>query len=128
MNFPPLGVFFIEVAAPTAHDVPAGHDPGSYGESSADWRPFPSQTIPVAEYARQAVEEFGYKAEVSGINRIPNPRPRRPGIILIDPWIIARNDGRAALESTVGDLPPWVLPLLLLGPSADERTLELAIW
>ena len=43
MPQPPLGVFAIETAALTAQTVPAGHDPHSYGETSADWRPFPGQ-------------------------------------------------------------------------------------
>jgi len=123
---PPLSVFTIEIAAPTVRTVPAGGDPGSYGESSVEWRPFPSQDLPLAEYARQAVERRDFKAEVTGIRAADDPGTRRPGIILIDPWLIAGQDGRSALVSAVQNLPRWVLPLLILDQPEDARTQELA--
>lgn len=122
----PLGVFSIQVAAPTENDASAGHDPASYGGRSAEWHPFPDQSTSIAEYARQTVEQFDFKAEVSELGTITGPEPRRPGIILIDPWIMAEDNGRSALESEVRNLPSWVLPLLILGPNTDGRTLELA--
>ena len=122
----PLGVFSIQVAAPTVHDLPAGHDPSTYGVSSTEWRPFPLQNTPIAEYARQTVERFDFKAEVSEISANMQSRSRRPGIILIDPWIIAQVSGRSTLESAVRKLPRWILPLLILTPATDGRSLELA--
>lgn len=123
---PPLAVFAIEVAAPTQRAAAAGHNSGSYGESSADWRPFPQQRHTLAEYARQIVERFDFKAEVSGIVAVDDPHTRRPGIILIDPWFIADENGRSALASAVENLPRWVLPLLILDQPDDARTQELA--
>ena len=123
---PPLSVFTIEIAAPTVRTVAAGRDPGSYGASGVEWRPFPRQDLPLAEYARQAVERRDFKAEVSGVRAGDDPRTRRPGIILIDPWLIADQDGRSALVSAVQNLPRWVLPLLILDQPEDARTQELA--
>jgi FxsC-like protein len=121
-----LSVFAIETAAPTTRTVAADHDPRGYGESSAEWRPFPQQELPLAQYARQAAERFDFQAEVSGIKTAPDPRTRRPGIILIDPWFIADEHGRSALESAVDQLPRWVLPLLILDQPDDPRTRDLA--
>jgi FxsC-like protein len=123
---PPLGVFAIETAALTAQTVPAGHDPRGYGETSADWRPFPGQRVSLAQQVRQVAERRDFKAEVSGIKSVRDPDTSRPGIILIDPWFIADEVGRSALQSAVHELPRWMLPLVVLGPPDDLRTRELA--
>jgi FxsC-like protein len=121
-----LAVFAIETAAPTIRTVAQDHDPSGYGESSAEWHPFPEQEISLAEYARQVAERLDFKAEVSGIKPVSDSGMRRPGIILIDPWFIADEDGRSALESAVNQLPRWVLPLLILDKPDDPRTRDLA--
>ncbi len=122
----PLAVFAIETAAPMARTVATERDPHDPGNSDAEWRPFPQQEIPLTQYATQVVERFDFQAEVSTIKTVSDPRTRRPGIILIDPWFIAHEDGRSALESAVNQLPRWVLPLLILDQSEDPRTLDLA--
>lgn len=123
---PPLSVFSIEIAAPTARTVVAGHDSGSYGESSAEWCPFPCQEYPLAEYARKIVEGQSFKADVGGVKTAQDRNERWLGIILIDPWFVADENGRSALESAVEGLPRWVLPVLILAQPDDVRTQELA--
>jgi FxsC-like protein len=109
---PPLGIFTVEIAAP--------------GGSSADWRPFPGQELPLAEYARQIVERFDLKAEVIELTTDRDPDTSRPGIILIDPRFVTIPGGRAALEAAVARLPKWVLPLLIVGQPDDTQTEDLA--
>lgn len=123
---PYLAVFTIETAAPTLRTAARGHDPRSYGETSTEWRPFSSQELTLAQVAGQVAERFAFKAEVSGIKTVRDPVTRRPGIILIDPWFIADEDGRCVLESAVAGLPAWVLPLLVLDHPDDMREQELA--
>jgi FxsC-like protein len=122
----PLAVFAVETATPTARTVAMGHDPHGNGEGDGEWRPFPHQEFPLTQYARQVVERFDFQAEVSTIKTVADPRTRRPGIILIDPWFIADEDGRSALRSAVQQLPRWVLPLLILDQPNDPRTRDLA--
>ena len=126
MPEPYLSVFVIETATPTVSTVVAEHDPRGYGENGADWRPFLQQELPLAEYARQAVGRLGFNAKVSGIKTASDPCTRRPGIILIDPWFIADDAGRLALESAVKNLPRWVLPLIILNQPNDTDTKKLA--
>jgi len=57
---------------------------------------------------------------------VRDSRTRRPGIILIDPWFIADDNGRTVLESAVQDLPRWVLPLLILDQPDDASTQKFA--
>ena len=123
-----LAVFAIQTAAPTTSTVAAGHDPSGYGEASTDWRPFPDQELPLAEYASQVAERLDFRAEISGINvnAVPDNSAPRPGIILIDPWFVADDNGRSALESAVRELPRWVLPLLVVDKPGDSRTQKLA--
>jgi FxsC-like protein len=114
-NYPtelPLGVFTVEIAAP--------------GGSSADWRPFPAQELPLAEYARQIVERFDFKAEVIELTADRDLDTSRPGIILIDPQFITVPGGRAALEAAVAGLPKWILPMIIVDQPDDARRQDLA--
>ena len=122
----PLAVLTVEIAAPTVLTVTEGRDPGNYGKSSVEWRPFGRQAPPAADYARQVIERFDFRPAISGIKVAGDPRARKPGIILIDPWFIADESGRSTLQSAVTDLPKWVLPLVVLDQPADTRTHELA--
>jgi FxsC-like protein len=126
MPEPHLAEFAIETAAPTTRTVAEGHDPQVYGESSTEWRPFPRQKLTIAEYAGQVAERFDFEVKVGEIKTVRDQVTRRPGIILIDPWFIADESGRSALESAVDKLPRWVLPLLILDQPDDIRTRELA--
>lgn len=108
---PPLGVFTIEIAVPG---------------SSAGWRPFPAQELPLAEYASQIIERFDFKAEVIEFVADRDPDASRPGLILIDPRFIGTSGGRAALEAAATRLPRWVLPMLIVEQPDDSATEALA--
>lgn len=122
----PLAVFTVEIAVPAGGAPVAGCDVCGDGENSAEWRPFPLQEHALADYAKQIVERFGFKAEVGVIGVVGNPWARGPGIILIDPRFIADEKGRSALESVVRELPRWVLPLLVLDPAREVHDQVLA--
>lgn len=121
-----LSVFAIETAAPTASTVVPEYDPRGYGDRGSDWRPFSEQKSSLAEYAGQISRRLDFKPEISDIRQVSDPRARRPGIILIDPWFIADDAGRRALESAVENLPRWVLPLVVFDHSGDASTQKLA--
>lgn len=76
---PTLGVFTLEIAAP--------------GGSSASWRPFPTQELPLAEYASRIIERFEFKAEVIELTADRDPDASRPGLILIDPRFMTTPGG-----------------------------------
>jgi hypothetical protein len=108
---PPLGVFTVEIATP--------------GGSGADWRPFPAQELPLAEYARQIVERLDLKAEVIELTADRDLDTSRPGIILIDPRFMSIPGGPASLEVAVAGLPKWILPIIIVD-HLDPRTRDLA--
>jgi len=120
-----LAKFAVAVAAPTQRTVPAGGDPGCYGDSSIKWRPFPGQELSLAEYARQVAERLDFEVEFTSLDEACDPAAGRPGIVLVDPWFIADDHGRGLL-SVVRRLPPWVLPLLVLGSPDDMLAGRLA--
>lgn len=122
-------VFVIEIAAPTVSTVVAERDLHGYGERSSDWRPFPEQQIPLAEYAGQVAKQLGFKpevAEIGAVKKASTSDTRRPGIILIDPWFVAEDNGRLALETAVENLPGWILPMIVLDQPDNATTQKLA--
>jgi FxsC-like protein len=129
----PLPVFSIEIAAPTTADAPAPAlanalqitDLQTYGDTPEDWRPFPGQELPLAEYARQLIRRFDFEARVEDFGAETDPAGRRPGIIVIDPAFITEETGQAALQAVADTLPRWVLPLVVVAPD-DEPTRNLA--
>jgi FxsC-like protein len=120
-----LPVFNIEVAVPAVASARSIRDPLAYGEAPEEWRPFPGQELPLAEYARQLIKRFDFEVRVAALGAAANPNRRRPGIIVIDPAFIADRTGRAALEAVAGTLPRWVQPLVVVAPD-DEPTRKLA--
>jgi hypothetical protein len=111
---PRLGVFTIEIAAP--------------GGSSASWRPFPGQELPLAECASQIVDRFRFKPEVIELTVDRNPDTSRPGLILIDPWFMTIPGGPPALEAAAAGLSRcrWILPMLVVEQPDDPATGVLA--
>jgi FxsC-like protein len=124
----PLAFFVVAVAAPTNDTAPADSDPGSYGDNSAHWRPFPGQELSLAEYAQQVAERLDFKAGINftSVEEACDAAADGPGLILIDPWFIASDQGRAALWSALRKMPPWVLPLIVNSSSPDTRAGQLA--
>jgi len=122
-------VFVIETAVPTASTVAAERDSHGYGERSSDWRPFPDQELSLADYAKQVAKQLGFRpevAEIGAVKKTTGSGTRRPGIILIDPWLVANDSGRLALEAVVENLPDWVMPVIVLGQPDDATTQKLA--
>lgn len=120
-------VFAVTVAAPTADMAPEGCDPRRYGGDGEDWRPFPDlQELRLTDYAVEAAERLDFAAGVIGIEKAGDQRESGPGMLLIDPWFAATESGERVLRSFLRNLPPWVLPAVIMDPSADPRATELA--
>jgi FxsC-like protein len=117
-----LAIFSVEIAAPTAPTLPGGLDRSQYGDSGAEWSPFPKQRLPLGEYVRQIAERLDFDVDVSNLGEHDEGKDRRPGVILIDPWYIADDDRRSLLEANVSHAPEWVLPLVVVGPPQDTLT------
>jgi FxsC-like protein len=120
-------VFAVTVAAPTLAALPDNRDRAEYGSAATDWRAYPDdQALPLAEYAAQVAEQLDFAVVVAGIEGSDGLPGNMPGVILIDPWFAADEVGRNTLRSFTVDLPPWVLPVLVIDSPADRRTAELA--
>jgi FxsC-like protein len=117
-----IAVFAVAVAALALPTLPDGRDPAGYGDSSIDWRPFPhDQEISLAEYAARVAEQLDFAVLVTALEKTGDRLSDKPGVILIDPWFIASDQGLGVLRSFVSDLPSWVLPLLVLDSTEVAR-------
>jgi FxsC-like protein len=121
-----LTLFSIHTIAPARDSAAPGDDTSGYGADSTQWRPFPGQELPLAEYARLVAQRFDFEARVSGIEKTREKGQRGPEILLIDPWFITSEAGRETLRAAVHRLPRWVLPLVVVGRPDDERGRKLA--
>ena len=120
-----LPVFSIEIAALTTANALGSTDRHVHGDTAEEWRPFPGQELPLAEYARQLIRRFDFDVRVAALRAGEDQAARRPGIIMIDPAFVADEAGRSALASVAAALPRWVLPLVIVAPD-DAATRKLA--
>lgn len=119
--------FTVIVAAPVCADLPAERDQTGYGARGVDWRPYPrDQELSLAEYAAWVAEQLDFAVRIQGVDDAADAAHDKPGVVLIDPWLVAAAGQVPALESLIGDLPSWVMPLLILDADDDERAGRLA--
>jgi FxsC-like protein len=116
--------FTVVVAAPVV-PAPAGTNPGAYGKTPSDWRPFPTQeAVPLAEYARTVAEQLDFLVHVVDVAAVDRDALRQgPGIVLIDPWYLSREADRDVLEAFVENAPSWILPVLVSAPGTTSPRL-----
>lgn len=119
-------VFAITMAVPRIRDLPRDMDRSGYGESRKDWKPYPrDREARLTEHAASIVERMDLAVMVTGIEKKRGDKlTSRPGVIIIDPWFIGTERGLADLQSFVTNLPPWVLPIVVLGASRDARSAD----
>jgi FxsC-like protein len=119
-------VFAITMAAPKRSDLPSDRNLAGYGKSDLDWKPYPSeQQLPLADHAVRIAERMDFAVLVTSIEKEGDQLTSRPGVLLIDPWFVAKKRGLALLRSFVATMPVWVLPLLVLGANQDSRSAKL---
>lgn len=122
-----VAVFAVTVAAPSRGVLSPGRDPDGYAEAGTSWRPYPrAQEVPLADYARTIAEQMDFAVLVGALEKPGDRLTTMPGVILIDPWFAAQKRDRQVLRSCATDLPPWVVPLLVLPAADDPETDQLA--
>lgn len=113
--------FVIAVLAPTTTDLPPDRRADTYGLRSALWRPFmDAQALPIAEYAANVAERLGLPTEIVDFTTDGALLEERPGVLLIDPWIVAGRGGEAQLLATFERLHEWVTPLVVVNQNDPQ--------
>jgi hypothetical protein len=85
-----LAQFVVVVAAPDLARIPDGRDSGPYGTDPTQWRPFhDDEAIPLAAYAANTAERLNLATYVTDLDQIGDLLDVRPGVLLLDPWILA---------------------------------------
>ncbi|HEX6870696.1 MAG TPA: FxsC protein, partial [Micromonosporaceae bacterium] len=120
--------FVVAVLAPRHGDLPRGRKAERYGPRPVDWRPFGAiQPMPVARHVavRSPTHDV---ARVMDYEPGQDPFAASPGILLIDPWVIAAPNGRTMLIQALDQLPMWAQPVVLADlndPQYYERGIQL---
>jgi FxsC-like protein len=114
---PPSAAVFVVAVAQRSGPSAAGLAGPPYAEI---------QEPSLAERAAIAAERRDFAVLVRDLDEAGSQLDRHPGVILIDPWYVAAETGLAELGRVADQLPPWILPVLLLNPGAGRREAELA--
>lgn len=94
--------FVIAVVAPSEGELPAQRLPACYGLHSVLWRPYrTSQLLGIADRTAQVARQFRMPDRIVDFADRDHLLVMYPGVILIDPWILAREDGRRRLQAAV---------------------------
>jgi FxsC-like protein len=107
--------FVVAAFAPTVADLPERRRKDPYGTRATMWRPFgagpdPSPFEAVAAEARRLL----LPAEIMDLAAGLIALDRCPGVVLVDPWILAGSTSAATLAATIAGLPPWVVVLVVV--------------
>lgn len=119
--------YVVGVVAPTHDRLPADAPADSYGKTSLAWRPFgTAQAQPIAVYASTVAERLGLPTRT--LNLLEGDKLERdlPGVLLIDPWILAVESGEALLRSILRRIDGWTKPLIVVDTQRKARGVDLS--
>jgi hypothetical protein len=83
------------------------------------------QAIPLADYAGLAAEQLGFMVVRTEFEKSGEVFRRAPGVLLVDPRSVAGAPGRDELGTRVGELPSWVVPVIVKDESGFRETAEI---
>jgi FxsC-like protein len=116
--------FIIAVVAPIESRLPVRRSSACYGSRSMMWRPFRnSHEVPVADYTSQVARKFMLPTRIVDFAAGDNRLDTSPGVILVDPWVLAREDGKALVRAAFEALRQWVTLVVVVDrfdPQYDE--------
>jgi FxsC-like protein len=116
--------FLAAVIAPTAGNLPAGRrNRAGYGFGVEHWRPFPADPEVVGEVT-EVVERLSMHIEVREFVPDPAMFSDRPGMLLVDPWILATESGAEIVRAAVGCLQPWASVVIILDGSDPQAPVQ----
>lgn len=113
---PPAAIsFVVAVVAPTESRLPPGRPAACYGVRSTSWHPFRSrQELAVADYAALVARRLMMPTRVVDFAASDNRLETSPGLILVDPWVLAYDDGRAIVRAAFEALRRWVTLVVIV--------------
>ena len=98
-------------------------------DGAARWRPFAGrQELPAAAYVANTAERLGLPAVIKDFGTADELLSRYPAVLVIDPWTLDQPDGEHILLEAIKNLPPWVVPLVVVDEEAsgDGHAAQLA--
>lgn len=98
-------------------ELPAGRSPSCYGPSPRDWNPYrPQSSRPLADHAADLARNLDYRVSVGvfeeELDRLLDPTPTAPGLLLLDRWALASAERREMLSRFGSEHRPWVSVLV----------------
>jgi FxsC-like protein len=111
----------LTVAAPTRDTIPEHRDPRPYGDYAQDWNPYHSESArPLPSLAEELIRSLDYRITVSsfddedtgptaapGTGNDGKTAPSRPGILLVDRWVLTDEERRRRLKAFDAGACQW---------------------
>jgi FxsC-like protein len=123
--------FVIAVIAPFEAKMPVRRERSCYGNSAVLWRPFRnSHDLPIAQYTARVATSLMLPTRIVDFAAGHAYLHTAPGVILIDPWMLAHPDGPALLRAAMNSLRlQWVTVMIVVDrndPQYAARGMALA--
>ncbi|WP_405723001.1 TIR-like protein FxsC [Streptomyces sp. NBC_01537] len=101
------------LACCNSEDLPDGRGPDCYGPSARDWNPYhPQSTRPLAAHAADLARNLDYQVSVGlfeeGLDRLLDPEPNAPEVLLLDRWAMESPYRRELLARFGREHRPWI--------------------
>ncbi|WP_173158103.1 FxsC protein [Phytohabitans suffuscus] len=126
---PPAAIsFVVAVVAPTESRLPPGRPAAYYGVRSTSWHPFRNrQELSVADYAALVARRLMMPTRVVDFASSDNRLETSPGLILVDPWVLAHDEGRAIVRAAFEALRRWVTLVVIVNRHDPQYEAGLAL-
>lgn len=101
--------FVVAVIAPKESELPQSRHPECYGPASYSWRPFRhAHEFPIAVHTSHEARRLNMPTRVIDFAAEDDALEVSPGVILVDPWVMALRNGGPLLRAAFAAVRQWV--------------------
>jgi FxsC-like protein len=116
----------ITVVAPGRDDLPAGRDPGYYGNDVREWNPYRQESVrSLPDHAAELARGLSYTPEVGDLYHhgpalLGGEPPSGPEVLLVDPWAVFDPEYQVMLKRLDSMDKPWVQVIVVWNQLDDQ--------
>lgn len=107
--------FIIAVIAPCEGRIAPRRQLNCYGSRPVEWRPFRADDdVPIADYTARVAGAMRMPTRIVDFLGNDNFLDTSPGVILVDPWVVGHDGGKAVVRAAFDALRQWVTMVVVI--------------